>query len=171
MINLDSYYQHILSELEKGHRGLVLFSPEELAELTNLLHQEKELKKVLCLVEFSSKFHPPFEEKLIKILRGKHDGEIIIHALNASRKHIIDARFNKGNRLEFPFLEALQNLLYHSDPEIVEWTLRTIEASGPQGIYFQKEFAKIKPPVWKLFNPHQRAILEIITLLERRWNS
>lgn len=175
MIDLDSHYQHILSELEKGHRGLVQFSSEELEELTQLLKNQESSKenlvKTLCLVEFSAKMHAPFEEGLITILNHAQENEIIVHALNASRKHIIEARFQKGNRLEFDFLEALKKLLHHSDPEVVEWTLRTIEACGPQGIYFQREFVSIKPPVWKLFNSHQRAVLEIITLLERRWNS
>lgn len=173
MIDLDSHYQHILSELEKGHRGLVQFSPEELEELSQLLKSEdtsrESIVKTLCLVEFSAKMHLPFEESLIAFLNRTNDGELLIHGLNASRKHIIEARFHRGSRLEFDFLETLKKLLYHSDPEIVEWTLRTIEACGPQGIYFQREFANIKPPVWKLFNSHQRAILEIMTLLERRW--
>jgi hypothetical protein len=95
---------------------------------------------------------------------------LIVFAMNCARKHIIDARFQRGQRLDYEFLELLKKLLFHSNPEVVEWTLRLIESCGNQGVYFLKEFDKIKPPPWKWFNAHQRAVREIITLLERRWS-
>jgi len=87
----------------------------------------------------------------------------------ATQQRQEEARFQKGLRLEFEFLETLKPLLRHRDPEVVEWTLRLIEGCGPQGIYFLREFDTIKPPPWKWFNSHQRAVREIIALLERRW--
>lgn len=173
MLDLDSHYQNILSELKKGHRGLVRFNSEEIQELNTLICDptisNEKLTKVLCLVEFSAALHGEFEAGLINLLENSKDTGIIIHALNSSQKHIIEARFQKGNRLEFNFLETLKKLLYHSNPEVVEWVLRLIEACGSQGVYFLREFDKIKPSPWKLFNAHNRAILEIITLLQRRW--
>ena len=171
-MNIDQHYVQVMKEIELGHRALVRFSSDELDILNEKLNdsQDQELEKVLCLVEHSAALFQKFEEHLIKILQGNHSTRIKIFALNSARKHIILARFQKGQRLHFEFLEVLKNLLKDKSPELVEWTLRTIEECGNQGVYFLREFDKIKPPPWKWFNPHQRAVREIITLLERRWS-
>lgn len=175
-MNVDEKYQQVLKELSLGHRALVRFSKDELSILENLLddHLKKsenaDLEKVLCLIEHSAPLHSPFEKPLLKLLSQERPSTLKIFALNCARKHIISSRFQRSLRLEYDFLEVLKNLLHSSDPEIVEWTLRTIEECGPQGVYFRPEFDKIKPAPWKWFNSHQRAVREIITLLERRWS-
>lgn len=172
-MNLDETYRKILSEIELGHRGLVRLSPDELEELNSLLVAEShfpELEKTLCVVEHSAVLFNKFEKNILKVLNSPIPDHLIVFALNCARKHIVEARFQKGQRLEFDFLDTLRKLLHHANPEVVEWTLRLIEGCGNQGIYFLKEFDKIKPPPWKWFNAHQRAVREIITLLERRWS-
>ncbi len=174
-MNLDDRYQTIMKNIELGHRALTRFSSFETEELEKLLKsavlekKAEELHKILCLIEHSSMPHQGFENDLISILNSDFPDRLIIFALNAARKHILQARFNKGKRLEFDLLEALKLLLHHQNPEVVEWTLRTIEECGNQGVYFLPEFDKIKPGPWKWFNAHQRAVRELITLLERRW--
>lgn len=174
-MNIEERYQKIMQEIQQGHRGLTRFSVDETLELEKALKSERlnnnlpELEKVLCLVEHSSMPHQGFEEELLAVLKSEVPDRLLIFALNAARRHIIQARFNKGNRLEFTFLETLKRLLHHRNPEVVEWTLRTIEECGNQGVYFLREFDKIKPGPWKWFNAHQRAVRELIELLERRW--
>ncbi len=174
-MNLDERYQKIMKGVEQGHRGLTRFSSTETEELEVLLksavseRKTEELHKILCLIEHSSMPHQAFENDLISVLNSDVPDRLLIFALNAARKHILQARFNKGKRLEFDLLEALKRLLHHSNPEVVEWTLRTIEECGNQGVYFLSEFDKIRPGPWKWFNAHQRAVRELITLLERRW--
>lgn len=174
-MDIQDRFQKIMKGLEQGHRGLTRFTPDETHELEGFLseYQKKRnteaLEQVLCLIEHSSMPHQGFEAGLISVLNSDLPDHIIIFALNASRKHILQARFNKGNRLEYDFLETLKRLLHHPNPEVVEWTLRTIEECGNQGVYFLQEFDKIRPAPWKWFNAHQRAVRELITLLERRW--
>jgi hypothetical protein len=176
MINIDETYQKILGDLEQGHRGLVRFSVQDLEELEekfkNYLAEKNfaQLEKVLCLIEHSSALNRRFEPTIMEALASALPDHLIIFSLNCARKHIIAARFQRGERLSFEFLEILKQNLYAPSPEIVEWTLRTIEECGNQGVYFLREFDKIKPPPWKWFNPHQRAVREIIALLERRWS-
>jgi hypothetical protein len=169
-MNLEETYKKILSEIEQGHRGLVRLSADELDELNELLGKQQNLEQVLCVVEHSSSLHAKFEKNILNVLNSEVADNLLIFALNCARKHIIEARFQKGQRLDFDFLETLKKLIHHKNPEVVEWTLRLIEGCGNQGIYFLKEFDKIKPPPWKWFNSHQRAVREIITLLERRWS-
>lgn len=174
-MNINERYESIMKGLALGHRGLVRFNAEETQELESHLHTKlseknfSELGKILCLIEHSSLPHQGFEKDLVRALNSDLPDPLIIFALNAARKHILQARFNKGNRLEFDFLETLKKLLHSKNPEVVEWSLRTIEECGNQGVYFLQEFDKIKPAPWKWFNAHQRAVRELITLLERRW--
>lgn len=169
-MNIESTYQKILDEIQKGHRGLVRLSHEDFEKLNDLLGSLTELEKVLCIIEHSSSPYQKFENNILKVLNSAIPDHLVIFALNCARKHIVEARFARGHRLEFEFLETLKKLLFHKNPEVVEWTLRLIEGCGNQGIYFLREFDKIKPPPWKWFNEHQRAVREIITLLERRWS-
>lgn len=175
-MDIEKLQKTILAELEKGHRALQRYTPKELEELNHLLVETLEksdwpkMETVLCLIEHSATLHGKFEVTLIKVLNSPIPDHLIIFTLNCAAKHIIDAHFQKGQRLDYIFLETLKKHLFHPNPEVVEWTLRLIESSGSQGIYFLREFDKIKPPPWKWFNPHSRAVREIITLLERRWS-
>lgn len=168
-MNLDERYSTIMKSVEQDHRGLVRYSAEEVDELVRLLASKKDLEKVLFLIEHSAMPNQAFEEGILAVLKAEIPDHLIIFSLNAARKHILQARFNKGHRLEFEFLEALKILLHHRNPEVVEWTLRTIEECGNQGVYFLSDLDKIKPAPWKWFNAHQRAVRELIELLERRW--
>jgi hypothetical protein len=170
LMDIDKTYQKILAEISQGHRGLVRLDNSEVDFLNDHLKDRTELEKVLCILEHSSLPNLKFEKNLLLLLNTAIPDHHIIFALTCARKHIVEAKFARGHRLDFDFLETLKKLLYHQNPEVVEWTLRLIEGCGNQGIYFLKEFDKIKPPPWKWFNTHQRAVREIITLLERRWS-
>ena len=175
-MNLEETYQKIIAGVTQGHRGLQRFTPKEMEELGSqyaeaLKNQDHALlEKILCLIEHSAALYSKFEPIILESLKLDLPDHLIVFALNCARKHIIQARFQKGHRLDFEFLEILKKLLFAKSPEVVEWTLRTIEECGNQGVYFLREFDKIKPAPWKWFNPHQRAVREIITLLERRWS-
>lgn len=172
-LNIEAKYQQILQGLEQGSRALVRFSRDELDQLLLKLQSYSdlnELEKILCLIDHSASDYGAFEPFLINFLKTQLPDRHLIFILNCSRKHIIQSRFKKGQRLGFEFLEALKPLLHHPSPEVVEWTLRTIEECGSQGVYFLSELAKIKPAPWKWFNAHQRSVREIIAMLERRWS-
>jgi hypothetical protein len=174
-MDLEARYLKILAELDKGHRGLERFSEDEVKEIQSKIGSAlkkknfSELEKYLCLIDHSASNLPQLEDDLILLLNSDLPTHIKIFTLDASRKHIINSRVQRGQRLTFEFLEALKNNLYSKDPELVEWTLRTIEESGNQGVYFLRDFDKIRPAPWRWFNAHQRAVVEIITMLERRW--
>lgn len=175
-MDIEAYYQQILTQLNQGSRALMRFSADERDELTRMLEQtlsgndELTLEKILCLVDHSASDHPAWEPHLLRAMSLPLPPKLMVFTLNCARKHIIQARMKRGNRLSFEFLEALKKLLFSPSPEVVEWTLRTIEECGSQGVYFLREFDKIKPPPWKWFNAHQRAVREIIAMLERRWS-
>lgn len=174
-MDVEARYAQIVSSLEKGHRGLERFTDDEVQEIRSKLKlslREKDwtqLEKILCLIDHSASNLPELEEDLIELLNSDLPTHLKVFTLDASRKHIINSRVQRGQRLTFEYLEALKKNLYTKSPEVVEWTLRTIEESGNQGVYFLREFDKIRPAPWKWFNAHQRAVVELITMLERRW--
>jgi hypothetical protein len=172
-MNIEATYQKVLRELEQGHRALQRFNKEEIEELQELLERNlpagKDLEKILCLIEHTATPQLSLEPILLKALEQDLSNAHLVFTLNCARKHIIQGRQTRGIRLSFEFLEILKKLLHSDSPEVVEWTLRSIEECGSQGVYFLREFDKIKPPPWKWFNEHQRAVREIIALLERRW--
>jgi hypothetical protein len=174
-MDIETTYQKIIKNLHGGSRALIRYSKEDIEILSeefkrSLVENDVlQLEKILCLVDHSAADHAPWEPILLTVLSKDLPTRIVVFGLNCSRKHIIQARFKKGHRLQFDFLESLKRLLFSSSPEVVEWTLRTIEECGNQGVFFLQDFDKIKPPPWKWFNPHHRAVREIITMLERRW--
>ncbi|HXH31024.1 MAG TPA: hypothetical protein VNJ01_09450 [Bacteriovoracaceae bacterium] len=175
-MNFEETYQQIISEIALGRRALKKFTAQELEEITNSLrtaHMSRDfeyLEKALCLVLHSASLSEQFERPILEVLALDGPDQVLIFALNCSRKHVIQARFQRGKRLEYDFLETLRRLLHSKSPEVVEWTLRTIEECGNQGVYFLQDFDKIKPHPLKWFNAHQRAVSELITLLKRRWS-
>ena len=174
-MDVEARYQKIISELEQGSRALVRFNRDEVSEISVLFIQELEQKNhsriemILCLMDHSAVDHREWETVILDALGRELPANLMVFTLNCARKHILQARFKRGHRLEYDFLEALKRLLHSPSPEVVEWTLRTIEECGNQGVYFLQDFDKIKPAPWKWFNAHQRAVREIITMLERRW--
>ena len=175
-MDIESLYQKTISSLEEGSRALIRYSPLEIDELTQsfqaalLASDLPGLEKILCLVDHNAVDHAPWETPILEALNKDLPPRLMVFALNCARKHIIQARFKRGTRLQFDFLETLKKLLFSPSPEVVEWTLRTIEECGNQGVFFLKDFDKIKPPPWKWFNQHQRSVREIIAMLERRWS-
>ncbi len=175
-MDIESRYQKVIEEIKLGHRALTRMSDDEHNELLQALDDDLERKdflhmeKVLCLLEHSASLFTPAEKTLVNLLNSDLPDPLIIFTLNTSRRHIIQGQFQRGQRLKYEFLEALKKRLHSSSPEVVEWTLRTIEECGNQGVYFLREFDKIKPAPWKWFNAHQRAVRELIAMLERRWS-
>ena len=175
-MNIQEQYQKVITSLAQGSRALVRYSSEEKEELSLRFDQElknkntETLEQILCLVDHSATDDSRFEPMILSALGQPLPPRLLIFTLNCARKHIIQARFKRGQRLDFDFLDALQKLLLSTSPEVVEWTLRSIDECGNQGVFFLQYFDKIKPPPWKWFNPHNRAVREIITMLERRWS-
>lgn len=175
-MNIREQYEKIIQEIKLGHRALVRFPESDLEELVRHIEEKltlkdlKSLEEALCVLEHSAGLYLPAEQILLRILNSDLPDPLLVFALNCARRHIIQAQFQRGHRLKFDFLEVLKKLLHSPSPEVVEWTLRTIEECGNQGVYFLKEFATIKPAPWKWFNANQRAVREIIEMLERRWS-
>lgn len=178
MISSSDRYQALIKKLKAGQRAIFKASPEEIALYLSELAQanqskdETKLEQLFCLLSNTQQKDLRFEEEIQKILADfKHySPDLIIKALSAARKHILEARFIQGDRLKGDFLILLEPLLYHSSPEVVEWTLRLVEEMGTQAIFFKKHFAKIMPGLLT-FNKHKKNIKELIFMIDSRYKN
>lgn len=172
-MDIQSRYEKVLKELANHGRALQRYTPEDIEELSRALLEceEEKAEQVLCLINHAAYPHSEFEKPLLMFLRRKDlPAEHIVYGLNGARKHIIQARFKVGDRLELEFLELLRTLLQHSRDEVVEWCLRTIEECGNQSILLAQDVMRKRPSVFSLWRAQSRTILELVTLLQRRWD-
>lgn len=160
-------YEKTIEALSRGHRYQKPISAELSAEIQLQLDlNAKYLNETLCIIQNTSSFLPELEAQLINILKTAESDDLIIHALNAARKHIIAAKQRDGQRLDFSFLELLKTFLYHKNWEVKEWAVRTIDECGSQAAYFKQDLKKIYPSkMGMLTNQHKRHIRGIIDLM------
>lgn len=172
-MHIKKRYDQTLLALQKGHRYQKPLTIEEKKEIhAHLFMNSPHLDTCLCLLQNTSSFLSEFSKALIDLLTHKNTPpETIIHGLNASRRHIIDAHKRLSNRLPLAFLETLKGLLYHSNWEVKEWTLRTIEECGSQALFFKKDLSKIYPSkLGMITNRHKRFSAGIIDIISQRWH-
>ena len=67
-------------------------------------------------------------------------------------------------------MKAIPPLLKHQDPEVVEWTLRTIESLGHQSIMLKEDVLKARPGITALFNKHKKNSQDLVDFLIKRWS-
>ena len=166
-MDLLDRYEKTIETLERGHRFQQAIEPSLEPEiLTQLSLEAPYLNQTLCVLQNTSSFLPSTENQLISILESCDDAEIIIHTLNAARKHIISARQRDGKRLDFGFLEVLKKLIEYPNWEVKEWVVRTVDECGSQVSYFADGLKKIYPSkLGMLTNQHKRHIRGIIDLM------
>jgi hypothetical protein len=176
-MKLESLYQDTILKLKNNQRPLIVLTPEILEELklkwqealssTNV--DESTITKILCILDNSQTITSDFNELFLTTLDRVKNQEIIIYLLGASQKHIVAHALKTGTMIPIEYFEKLKNLLKNEHPEVIEWTLRTIESMGPLSMRLKQEVLASRPHFLKLFNQHQKASRQIIDLLEVQW--
>ncbi|MBC7713888.1 MAG: hypothetical protein H7177_11145 [Rhizobacter sp.] len=168
-------YQEIIEKLKNDQRPKIVLTAELMAELKAEWEKalsssnNETIKKILCILDNTQTTTSELNELFFKTLKEIKDQEILIYTLSASQKHVIADSFKTGKMISYEYFEILKNLLLDKNPEVKEWTLRTIENLGPLSLRFQKEVLAAKPGLIKLFNQHQKASAQIIEFLEKEW--
>lgn len=173
-MDINLKYQEIIEQLKQGHRYLKPLDKNDVQILNDALNSEidsEQIKKIFCILDNTQTNAIELKDSIIKMLENSNiNDEIKIYALEASRKHIIDSYFKRGKRLPGEYIMCLQKLLESKNPELQEWTLRTIDECGSQSIIFRETVKKIRPRFFKIYNKHYRAVLQLCEYLERRWS-
>ena len=178
--NYQALYQATIEKLKLGQRPQVKLTPELIAELktewessfTSGVEKASQLeiiKKILCILDNTQNSTSELNELFIKTLKEIKDHDLIVYCLAASQKHVIADGLKTGKMISYEYFEILKTLLLENNPEVKEWTLRTIESMGPLGLRLKTEVLNAKPGIMKLFNKHQKASAQIIDYLESEW--
>jgi hypothetical protein len=188
-----SLYDKIIQEIEQDRRPLLKFSDEEIEtiliefsncfqiqnlEKMNLKEIENNLSMFFCLLTNTQTTSKTFQSILIKsqeILKKSYldktkKVDLIVMFFSSLMKQFIDHSQKTSDRYPDWLYETLRYYLNHHDPEVLEWTLRTIESMGHESFKFRDDIKKLRPSLLKIFNTHQRYAFEIVELLEKQWS-
>ncbi|MCR9203228.1 MAG: hypothetical protein NXH75_01535 [Halobacteriovoraceae bacterium] len=173
---IDITYQETLEKLKNEIRPIIQLSPDEveicLEAWNTLLEQkasEREFFPLLCILDHAKTGSLKFSQPIKTTLESRTEEDLLLHTLSASHKVIIEECQRQGERIPGDFIFALKSTLDHSSPEVVEWTLRTIEALGHQSIILKEEVIKRRPGLSSLFNKHRKASQQLVDYLIERW--
>ncbi len=169
-------YLDIMAKLKAHQRPLLKLTPELIEELSidwqkalNEPIDKQGLLEILCILDNTQNTSNAFNELFIITFEKCTHSDQLIHALAASQKHLVAQSLKSGVMLPQAYFDCLKNLLKNKNPEVIEWTLRTIEAMGPLSLRLKLEVRAAKPGLTKFFNPHQKSAAQIIELLEKQW--
>ena len=186
----EELYSKTIEDLKNFKRPQLQFTSQDFLEIKNLWEEslqnlkdpsykeeQKEktlafLEKLFCLLDHSQKTSLLFDSLYEESFEVIKKPELIIYLLSVARKHLVEKKFLDGNPLPKNFIKSLENLLLqheNNNPEVIEWTLRTIEQLGNQSLKLREAVHKIKPNWGSIFNQHKKASKQIIDLLEKRW--
>lgn len=181
----EAIYLQAIDDLKNFKRPQIKLNREEFIELYQIWQEKiqeldnpsqneealKALEKILCILDHTQKASSIFDELIQDSFKKINKTELIIYLLSVSQKHLIQKKFLEGNPIPKSFFESLRYLLEtgQDNPEILEWTLRTIEQLGNQSIKLREDVLKIKPTWGALFNSNKKASKQIIEMLEKRW--
>ena len=178
MVDVKTAYVQVMSLLQAQKRAIHSFPLEELSSLWGQALESQDfdsLKKILCLVKYSKEISPLFDSLFIEtfhqLRKFQECDKLIVFALGASWRHIIERSHKTGERIDHRFMDSLKALLNHKNPEILEWTLRTIDQMGGEALYFKDAIMKIRLGVGYFFQRNKKASFKIIQMLLKRWET
>lgn len=175
MIDIETEFHSIIADLKAGKRPNRVYTSDDFvvfqsAFSTAANHKQwQELIPILCILDNTITLNNIIYPELLKCLNECDHQEVLVLSLGVARRQIIDEHHKRGERLPMDFLESLEKLIGHENPEVFEWSLRLIESLGSQSIFFKAPILAAKPGFFARFNQHRKACKEIIELLERRW--
>ncbi|MGZ3788641.1 MAG: hypothetical protein ACXVLQ_08970 [Bacteriovorax sp.] len=182
-MDYQELYQETIEKLKRNERPLIKLTPELVEDLRTEWQKalegatidEASLEKILCILDNTQNTSQEFNECFFTTMEKLHDqlpdGDLLIYTLAASQKHVVAHALRTGIMIHGDYFLSLKKFLKSKNPEVLEWTLRTIESMGPLSLRFKNEVREAKPGFLKLFNQHQQAAFQIIELLEKQWQS
>lgn len=179
-MNYQEIYQETIAKLKRDERPLIKLDSALIGHLKEVWNtsieneiNEEALRQILCILDNTQNMSREFNEQFfvtIEKLRvhTKYD-ELLIYTLAASQKHVVAEALKSGVMIPGVYFDQIKKILETKNPEVLEWTLRTVESMGPLSLRFQKEIRLLRPSMLKMFNQHQKATFQIIELLEKEW--
>ena len=175
-VSLNQSYEVVLESLKRLERPQLKLSPESLSflvshwqELNSKNSPESDYLPLLCILDHAKSGSLDFCAPIAWTLTNRHEKDLIVYSLSAAHKVILEECERQGKRVPFDFIKALKVPLNSSEAEVVEWSLRTIEALGHQSIILKEDVVKSRPGITALFNEHKKNSKELVDYLIKRW--
>lgn len=171
----DKIYEECITKLKNGQRPQIKLTEEMVLLISSLWPKDLKndskvlLRKILCILDNSQTSTNAFDQLLLKTLEREIDDETMIYMLSVIQKQSITQSFKSGHIIDYKFFETFKNLLKTNNPELKEWTLRTIESLGPLSLRLKKEVLAARPGLLKQLNHHQKNCAAIIDYMEKDW--
>jgi len=169
-------YLDIIAKLKAHQRPLLKLTPELIDELKfdwqNSLKDtvdHQTILEILCILDNTQNTSNAFNDLFLITFEKCTNEDLLIHTLAASQKHLVAESLKSGVMPPQAYFDCLKTLLKNKKPEVIEWTLRTIESMGPLSLRLKLEVRAAKPGISKFFNSHQKSASQIIELLEKQW--
>ena len=179
MKTIAELYTETIEKLKNDQRPRLMLTPELREQIKTAWEEalkealagksSETFKHIFLLLDHTHQTTSEFNQLFFRTLKEIKNSELLIYALAASRKHVIEHSFKTGEIISYEYFEALKKLLAEKNPEVKEWTLRTIETLGPMSIRLKQEVMKARPGLLSLLNKHQKASSQIIDYLENEW--
>lgn len=186
-LDLDALHAAVVRDARAGRRARRPLSGEEARGLGEAWGRALDrgdtgtAEKALCVLGAAQDPLDGLEGLFVRTLESAAGGEggadrararLAVLALGASWRHVIDRSHRTGERIGHGFLEALRGLLAHPDPEVLEWTLRTVDQADAQALPLKDAVAGIRIGFWgRLLDRRLRACSRIVAMLRRRWGA
>lgn len=179
-MDYQALYFDTIEKLKRGERPLIKLGAEHIVHLKQVWGeaideeiQVEKLRQILCILDNTQTMTREFDHHFFTTIEKlrvhtKYD-ELLIYTLAASQKHVVSEALKSGVMIPAIYFDQLKKILETKNPELLEWTLRTIESMGPLSLRLQKEVRSLRPSIFKLFNEHQKAAFEIVDYLEKEW--
>lgn len=173
---LQRLYNETLTKLKNGERPLynldeeaVKFCVQYWSDLNIKNASQKDYLPLLCILDHAKKGSLNFVEPITWVLKNREEPDLLVYTLSAAHKVILEECERLGERIPFGFIESLKGVLLHKNPEVLEWTLRTIEALGHQSIILKEDVIRARPGMLSFLNEHKKNSRDLIDYLIRRW--
>lgn len=173
---LQNLYSETLTKLKKGERPLYNLDEEAInfcvkywSELNEKNAPQSDYLPLLCILDHAKKGSLNFVEPITWVLKNRDEADLLVYTLSAAHKVILEECERLGERTPFAFIDSLKGVLGHKNPEVLEWTLRTIEALGHQSIILKEDVIRARPGMLAFLNEHKKNSRDLIDYLIRRW--
>ena len=130
-------YLDTILKLKQGQRPQIKLTPEMIAGLKEEWQKALNtnandvITKILCILDNTQNTTSELNELFFKTLKTMKDSDLLVYTLSASQKHVIADGLKSGVMIPMEYFEILKNLLLDKNPEVKEWTHRTIETKVP----------------------------------------
>lgn len=160
-LNFHEFVAKIILTLEQGKKPRLSLTSEIQQVVINNLEQEKKLKNTLLILRYLNAPQKFWGDHLLHFKNKSWSSDLFITYLGVCHYHILERCQRDGEKVPKDYLDILKTGFNHPALEVKEWSLRSIIELGYSKERFKPLVFAFRPSLFKIFNRHQRNILQM----------